>query len=81
MNLKSSMPGTRTGRIIVGSLLIVGGVVGFLPILGFWMIPLGLFMLSQDFATVRRFRRRWTVRLGRRWSQFKESRRLAKRRM
>jgi len=73
------MPGTRTGRIIVGSLLIAGGILGFLPILGFWMIPLGLFMLSQDFAAVRRFRRRWTVRLGRRWNRFKESRQLANR--
>ncbi|MGI9355147.1 MAG: hypothetical protein ACR2PF_08320 [Rhizobiaceae bacterium] len=71
------MPGTRTGRTIVGLLLIAGGIVGFLPILGFWMIPLGLFMLSQDFAIVRRFRRRWTVRMGRRWNKLIQSRQLA----
>ncbi len=74
MNLKLAMPGTRLGRTIAGSLLIIGGILGFLPILGFWMIPLGLLMLSQDFAGVRRFRRRWTVRLGRRWNQYRLSR-------
>lgn len=28
-------------RLPVGLLLMVGGVFGFLPVLGFWMIPLG----------------------------------------
>ena len=67
MDLKSSMPGTRLGRTMLGCALIAGGLLGFLPILGFWMLPLGLLVLSQDFASVRRFRRKWTVRLVRRW--------------
>ncbi|MDH3474825.1 MAG: hypothetical protein OEM59_14165 [Rhodospirillales bacterium] len=29
----------------VGILLVVGGIFGFLPILGFWMIPLGLLVI------------------------------------
>lgn len=41
-------------RKVAGVLLILGGVVGFLPILGFWMIPLGLLMLSSDFPWARR---------------------------
>lgn len=55
------MPRSRVGRIIIGLLLVVGGVLGFLPILGFWMVPLGLLVLSQDLPFVRRQRRRLTV--------------------
>jgi hypothetical protein len=36
-------------------------MLGFLPILGFWMIPLGLLILSYEFAVVRRLRRRSVV--------------------
>jgi len=63
------MPATRIGRIVVGILFIVGGVLGFLPVLGFWMIPLGLLILSVDFPIVRRFRRRHEVKLGRWWQR------------
>ena len=55
------MPKSRPARIVVGSMLIVGGVLGFLPILGFWMLPLGFIVLSQDLAPARRLRRRLAV--------------------
>ncbi|WP_284162614.1 hypothetical protein [Frigidibacter sp. SD6-1] len=42
-------------RAILGLLLIVGGTFGFLPILGFWMIPLGIGVVWLD---VRAWRRR-----------------------
>jgi len=67
LQIRTITPTTKIGRILVGSLLIFGGLFGFLPILGFWMIPLGLVILSQDFAIVRRFRRRWAIRLKRCW--------------
>ena len=35
-------------RLVAGVLLIAGGILGFLPILGFWMIPLGLAVASLD---------------------------------
>jgi hypothetical protein len=35
-------------------LLILGGLLGFLPLLGFWMIPLGFSLLAMDFPVVRR---------------------------
>ncbi|WP_372891051.1 hypothetical protein [Rhodosalinus sp.] len=38
-------PGTR---LPVGLLLIVGGILGFLPVLGFWMIPLGVMVAATD---------------------------------
>ena len=65
-----AMPRSRLARIIIGSVLVVFGLFGFLPVLGFWMVPLGLLILSYEFATVRRWRRRteiwWAVRRGRR---------------
>ena len=48
-------PGART---LLGLVLIVGGVFGFLPILGFWMIPLGIAVILLDVAVVRRWARR-----------------------
>ena len=56
-----SMPRSRGLRIAIGALLIFGGILGFLPILGFWMIPIGLLVLSYEFALVRRDRRRFVV--------------------
>ena len=65
-----TMPRSRLARIVIGSLLVFFGFLGFLPVLGFWMIPLGLLVLSYEFATVRRWRRRsevwWADRRGRR---------------
>jgi hypothetical protein len=51
---KISLPGHPLLRILLGLVLIVGGVLGFLPILGFWMVPLGLVILSVDLPPVRR---------------------------
>lgn len=35
-------------RIPAGILLCIGGLLSILPILGLWMLPLGLMMLSED---------------------------------
>ncbi|WP_246105133.1 hypothetical protein [Rhodoligotrophos appendicifer] len=63
------LPQSKLARIAIGGGLVAGGVLGFLPILGFWMIPLGLVVLSFDLPMVRRGRRRLTVRLGRRFKK------------
>jgi hypothetical protein len=55
------LPQSRPLRIGIGILLIGGGLLGFLPILGFWMIPLGLLVLSVDIPIVRRWRRQLAV--------------------
>ena len=47
-------PELRMTRIVAGILLVLLGVVGFLPILGFWMVPLGLLLLAQDITFLRR---------------------------
>ena len=58
------LPGRRLHRRILGGALVAGGVVGFLPIVGFWMVPAGLLVLSVDSAPIRRFRRKSTVGAG-----------------
>ena len=60
-NRRLALPASRLARILIGSLLILGGLLGFLPVLGFWMVPLGLLVLSVDLPVVRRWRRRLTV--------------------
>jgi hypothetical protein len=55
------LPQSKPIRIGLGILLIAGGLLGFLPVLGFWMIPLGLLVLSIDIPIVRRWRRQLGV--------------------
>ena len=60
-NREIQLPQSKPVRIGLGLLLIAGGFVGFLPVLGFWMIPLGLLVLSVDLPVVRRWRRQLTL--------------------
>ncbi|WP_245819018.1 hypothetical protein [Marivita hallyeonensis] len=45
-------------RLVLGLLLIVGGILGFLPVLGFWMIPLGFAVAALDVVPVWRWLKR-----------------------
>lgn len=60
-NREFQLPQSKPVRIGLGLLLIAGGLVGFLPVLGFWMIPLGLLVLSVDLPFMRRWRRQLTL--------------------
>lgn len=62
-------PGTI--RVAIGVLLVVGGVFGFLPVLGFWMIPLGLAVIFIGSPLVKRT---WS-RLRSRWQALRSARR------
>ena len=53
-----SEPHRAWTRRIVAVLLIVFGFLGFLPFLGFWMIPLGVFLLGVDYPPIQK----WTLR-------------------
>lgn len=55
------LPASRFARVGLGIAFIIGGIFSFLPVLGVWMLPVGLIILSIDFAIVRRWRRRSTV--------------------
>ena len=68
------LPRSRTARIGLGTLLVLGGVFSFLPVLGVWMLPLGLLVLSQDLSFVRRWRRHMAVRFSR-WRRKGDERR------
>jgi hypothetical protein len=41
-------PSSRFVRIPLSALLILGGIFSILPILGLWMLPLGLLLIAQD---------------------------------
>jgi hypothetical protein len=41
-------PSSRIARIPLALLLMVGGIFSFLPVLGLWMLPLGLLLFAQD---------------------------------
>lgn len=47
-------PSSRFVRIPLALLLIVGGFLSFLPILGLWMLPLGLLLIAQDIPFLQR---------------------------
>ncbi len=49
-------------RTLLGLVLIVGGVFGFLPVLGFWMIPLGLAVILLDVRAVAQVVRKYLAR-------------------
>jgi hypothetical protein len=65
------LPKNRRYRIALGWSLVIGGTLGFLPVLGFWMAPLGVMVLSVDLPWVRRQRRRFGVW----WERRKKDRR------
>lgn len=63
-------PSSRWVRIPSGALLVVGGVLSFLPVLGFWMLPLGLALLAEDVPALRSSRSRvldWVERKKPQW--------------
>lgn len=40
-------------RLPLALILICGGLLGFLPVLGFWMLPAGLLLLAVDLPRLR----------------------------
>jgi len=46
-------PYARLVRIPLGFLLVVGGIFSILPVLGLWMLPLGLLLLAVDIPLLR----------------------------
>jgi hypothetical protein len=58
-------PHGRPLRIPLGVLFLAGGLLGFLPVLGFWMMPLGILLIAIDVPFVRR----WVIRV---WPRIRE---------
>lgn len=75
---KIALPRSRAARLTLGWSLILLGFLGFLPILGFWMVPAGAAVLSVDLPVMRRLRRRtelWTARRVAAWRAGRGTRR------
>lgn len=67
-------PSSRPLRFPLGLLLIIGGVFSFLPVLGLWMLPLGLLLLAIDVAALQG-PISWAIIRGERWWQLRQRRR------
>jgi hypothetical protein len=42
------LPSSFAVRLVIAILLILGGIFSILPVLGIWMLPLGLLLIAQD---------------------------------
>lgn len=63
-------PNRRWVRIPAGLLLLAGGAFSVLPVLGLWMLPLGVVLLSEDVKILRRLTTRvlgWVERSRPHW--------------
>ncbi len=69
------LPGARLIRIPLGILLVIGGIFSFLPVLGIWMLPLGLLLLAIDLPFLQAPVNWSLVRGQRKWTMFRRSRR------
>lgn len=56
----------RLVRVPVGIFFVLAGFLGFLPVLGFWMLPLGLLLLAVDLPALRPVVSSVSIRLRRR---------------
>jgi hypothetical protein len=61
-------------RVPAGVTLIAGGVLSFLPVLGLWMLPLGLLLLAIDLPALRPPVSAAAIRIRRRWKTWRRSR-------
>jgi hypothetical protein len=65
-------PSARWVRVPAGLLLMLGGVLSILPVLGLWMLPLGVLLLAEDVPLLRRLTDRlmdWMERRRPHWFQ------------
>ena len=68
-------PRSRWYRIPLGILLVLGGIFSFLPVLGIWMLPLGLLLLALDLPFLQGPVNSTILRGSRRWTTWQRSRR------
>ena len=62
-------PESRYARIPLAALLILGGIFSFLPVLGIWMLPLGLVLFAQDVPVLQKPTARMLGWLERKWTE------------
>jgi hypothetical protein len=57
-------PSNFVVRLVVAGFLVLGGILSFLPVLGLWMLPLGLLLIAQDAPFLQK-----PVVVGLRWTE------------
>ena len=62
-------PSSRWVRIPIAILLIAGGIFSFLPVLGLWMLPLGLLLFAQDVPMLQKPMSRMLGWIERKWTE------------
>lgn len=67
-------PSAKLLRIPLGIIGLLGGLLWFLPVLGAWMLPLGLLLLAQDIKPLRRPVGRAILWLVERWERLRARR-------
>jgi len=73
-------PQARLIRIPLAILLILGGIFSFLPVLGIWMLPLGLLLLAIDLVFLQGPVNTAILRGTRKWQSWSRARRDRKQR-
>ena len=62
-------PSSIYARIPLALLLVVGGFLSFLPVLGLWMLPLGLLLFAQDIPPLQKPMAQGLGWIERKWLQ------------
>lgn len=64
-------PRRRAVRICAAIVLIIGGIFSILPVLGLWMLPLGLALLAEDIPGLKGPLERTARWCGRTWRKLR----------
>lgn len=70
-------PSSRLVRVPLAVTLILGGIFSFLPVLGLWMLPLGLILIAQDVTFLQRPMARMLGWIERKWLERKAAKRIS----
>ncbi|MEH2475033.1 hypothetical protein V1281_003791 [Nitrobacteraceae bacterium AZCC 2161] len=71
-------PSSKLVRIPLALLLVLGGIFSILPVLGLWMLPLGLILIAQDIPFLEKPVARFLGWLERKWSEHQSAKEAAK---
>lgn len=65
-------PSSFWARLFVASLFILGAFFSFLPVLGLWMLPLGLLLIAQDVPVIQKPLAKSLNWIEAKWSRLRE---------
>jgi hypothetical protein len=74
-------PSSKLVRIPLALLLMLGGVFSILPILGLWMLPLGMLLIAQDVPLMEKPVAQMLGWLERKWMERERKKTLEKERL